>query len=114
MATELIYTIPGEMIDAADHWLHGTWRELRNGAGPARQAYLAGAVDVLRSLGLLNEVEQEAWIARGKRCPGHDDEGGRDWCAYGCDMRVLRAAGDTAGSPEQVQADIDAVESQQP
>lgn len=94
MGLEVQYTIPGEMFDAANDWLDGTWRELRNGANPARQAYLAGAVDALRSLGLLNDAEQEAWVARGKRCPGHDDEGGRDWCAYGCDMRALRAAGE--------------------
>jgi hypothetical protein len=89
MATELQYTISPAMVEAANDWLDGTWRELRNGAGPARRAYLAGAVDALRSLGLLDDAEQEAWIARGKRCPGHDDEGGRDWCAYGCDMRAL-------------------------
>jgi hypothetical protein len=94
MSCGLTYTIDGAMKEAARHWLDGTWREFRNGAGPARQAYLAGAVDVLRSLGLLSVEEQEAWIARGHRCPGHDDEGGRDWCAFGCDMQALRAAGE--------------------
>jgi hypothetical protein len=94
MACGLTYAIDDEMQEAARHWLDGTWRELRNGAGPGRMAYMGGAVDAFRSLGLLNDEEQEAWIERRKRCPGHDDEGGRDWCAYGCDMKALRDAGE--------------------
>lgn len=68
--------------EAAEQWLDETWRELRNGAGPARMAYFGGAVDVLKDLGILSKIEQEGWIARRGTCPGHDDEGGRVWCAY--------------------------------
>ena len=63
-------------------WLSGTWLELRDDAGPARRAYMGGAIDLLRDIGLLNEDEQTGWSARRRQCPGHDDEGGRDWCAF--------------------------------
>jgi hypothetical protein len=94
MATEIQYEVDGNLKVAARHWLDETWRELRNGAGPARMAYMGGAIDMLKDLGILNAEEQEGWIARRSQCPGHDDEGGRDWCAYGCDMQALRAAGE--------------------
>jgi len=88
------YSVDEGLKVAAVDWLAESWRELRNGASPARMAYFAGAVDVLKDLHVQDVEEQEGWVARSKRCPGHDDEGGRDWCAYGCDMKALRALGE--------------------
>lgn len=81
-------------------WLQETWLEIRQGPLGQRQAYFAGAVDVLAGVGLLSSKEADAWIGRSKRCPGHEDEGGmsrwlltregepygRIWCAYGCHL----------------------------
>lgn len=80
----------------ADQILNELWRELRNGAGPERMAYAAGTIDGLLDVGILDRTQMEGWIARIKRCPGHLDESGRGWCAYGCDMKVLRAAGEAS------------------
>lgn len=69
---------------AATDWLRETWLELRNGNGGARQAYFNGAADAFKDVGLLTGEERDAWVERTWRCPGHDDEPGRERCAYGC------------------------------
>lgn len=62
------------------------WRELRNDASAKQIARFLGAVDFASCTGALNAAESDGWRARVHRCPGHDDEGGRDWCAYGCEL----------------------------
>lgn len=59
------------------------WLEMRDGAGPEAQAHANGAIDMAHALGALNDEQRELWQRRVRTsCPGHDDEGGRDWCAY--------------------------------
>jgi hypothetical protein len=64
------------------------WKSLRNGIGddtdPRHYAefYVSGYLDALHCVGLLSDEQRELWGHRIKSCPGHDDEGGRRWCAY--------------------------------
>jgi hypothetical protein len=60
--------------------LAGRWRDLRDDArgAPAVRACIDFAWDV----GLITMDERELWLRRITTCPGHDDEGGRSWCAY--------------------------------
>lgn len=56
------------------------WRDLRDDARHAPEVraciYFAYEVD------LLTLEQRELWLRRITTCPGHDDEGGRAWCAY--------------------------------
>lgn len=71
---------------AIDDCLHRVWRNLRNDCGPAAAGYARGLIDGLSTGGLLNHEQRELWTRRFMTCPGHDDEGGRSWCAYCGDM----------------------------
>lgn len=71
---------------SADDVLTTMWRNLRNGASPREIHFVAGAISALEFVGLLTAEQGELWRFRINTCPGHDDEGGRDWCAYGCEM----------------------------
>ncbi len=59
-----------------------TWRGLRDNCNLEARAKAFGAVDFARRADLITRDEEELWLTRLNRCPGHDDEGGRDWCAY--------------------------------
>lgn len=65
-----------------EDFLDVVWRELRNDCGAIAKARVAGALVALQAVGYLTPVEVEGWSKRMERCPGHDDEGGRGWCAY--------------------------------
>lgn len=68
------------------------WKETRNDANRIPSVGLA--VRLLRRLGLLNSEQEELWLRRIQTCPGHDDEGGRDWCAYCGNMPPVALARD--------------------
>lgn len=62
------------------------WRDLRDDASPM-QLGCAGRVALFAyQAGLLTHEQLELWLRRFKECPGHDDEGGRVWCAYCGDL----------------------------
>ena len=65
-------------IDALELALREMWKDARN-CGCAR---VSGAIELAFSIGLLSADQRELWERRVLTCPGHDDEGGRDWCAY--------------------------------
>jgi hypothetical protein len=65
-----------------DEFLNKTWRSLRDDASPLALERWKGALIALHKCGLLSVLEVEAWANRFARCPGHDDEGGRAWCAF--------------------------------
>jgi hypothetical protein len=65
-----------------DRYLTDCWKELRNDGSDHALAIFKAKVDALAATGLLCEAEQELWMRRSASCPGHDDEGGRVWCAY--------------------------------
>lgn len=71
------------MSEAAREYLQAMWLDMRDGAGPEAQARAAGSVEMAHYLGALTAEQAELWLRRVRSsCPGHDDEGGRDWCAY--------------------------------
>jgi hypothetical protein len=70
---------------AAD-WLDIGWHDLRNDKSPTRISHLTGAILLAVGVGILSADEGELWCRRLMSCPGHDDEGGRNWCAYCGDM----------------------------
>lgn len=56
------------------------WRALRDDARYYDCA--AACVRFARRAGLLTVEQEELWLLRLTTCPGHDDEGGRAWCAF--------------------------------
>ena len=77
------------MSAKADELLDDLWSDMRNDAGPARAAYVHGAIAMAAHTGALDGTQAELWRRRVTTCPGHDDEGGRDWCAF-CGSMVIR------------------------
>ena len=69
-------------LDLAGGWLMELWRDMRNDAGMQRRAYVHGAIAMAAHVGALDADHAELWRRRVQTCPGHDDEGGRAWCAY--------------------------------
>lgn len=64
-------------------YLNNIWRAMRDGCDANVMAEARGAVEAFLFVGILSsKAEAEGWLARFARCPGHDDEGGRAWCAY--------------------------------
>jgi len=78
---------------AAGDVLDKMWRALRDGAAGEPFARVEGAIAALAAVGALSETESELWSRRIETCPGHDDEGGRAWCAF-CG-RMAQAAKET-------------------
>lgn len=66
----------------ADEYLTDVWRELRNDASPQKLEQAKSAAVALLAVGQLGVDQCELWVRRFKSCPGHEDEGGRSWCAY--------------------------------
>lgn len=62
--------------------LQDMWRGLRDDASPRAKAWVSGAIAFAERTGALSAEQSELWRLRLATCPGHDDEGGRDWCAY--------------------------------
>ena len=64
------------------------WRALRDDCSPTELACAAACVGFARAADLLTPQQEELWLRRLATCPGHDDEGGRSWCAYCGDMEI--------------------------
>ncbi len=62
------------------------WRALRNGYAASSLSCIVAVVDFAFDMGFLTADERELWHRRIQTCPGHDDEGGRVWCAYCGDL----------------------------
>ena len=58
------------------------WRDLRNDASPAQMGCADRVALFAFEAGLLTHEQMELWLRRFWTCPGHDDEGGRRWCAF--------------------------------
>jgi len=74
---------------AADGVLRAQWLNLRDNASPEKLTFADGVVFALYQVGAISEAEAEGWRARFERCPGHEGEGGRVWCAFCGDMTPL-------------------------
>lgn len=77
---------PTVMADVA---LRKLWLSLRDGNSTESLAFVIGAVAMAETCRLITRDQGELWKRRILECPGHDDEGGRDWCAYGCEKVKL-------------------------
>jgi len=71
-----------ETASSPDDFLTVLWRELRDDVRPHRKNYVLGALDAMNEFGVIDDTRLELWQRRIETCPGHDDEGGRAWCAY--------------------------------
>jgi len=69
-------------LRVAQQLLQSAWLELRDGRETATVAFVKGAISALAGIAILTADEKELWLRRIETCPGHDDAGGRDWCAY--------------------------------
>lgn len=69
-----------ELSELLQFALMERWRWLRDDA--RRRGEVAACVDFAYDAGLLTAEQRELWVRRLDSCPGHDDEGGRSWCAY--------------------------------
>lgn len=67
---------------SAAELLEALWRQLRNDCGVVSVAFAHGALLFAALSGAITEEQRELWLRRFQTCPGHDDEGGRVWCAY--------------------------------
>lgn len=67
---------------SAAECLQEMWFELRNGANKTDMAHVLGAIEMGHAVGALSDEQAELWRRRITTCPGHDDEAGRDWCAF--------------------------------
>lgn len=66
----------------ANDLLGDLWRGLRDDASQPNRVYIFGAITMAERLGALTAEQAELWRLRTTTCPGHDDEGGRSWCAF--------------------------------
>lgn len=69
-------------LQTADKFLTLLWREMRNNRSELIVARAMGALTALLACGLITTLEVTQWTYCFDRCPGHEDEGGRSWCAY--------------------------------
>ena len=83
--------------EAIDDYLREAYKDLRDDGSPKSMARVYGAIHALRELRLLSTDQAELWELRLDRCPGHDGEGGRVWCAYCGDM--CRSCGEPLKGP---------------
>jgi hypothetical protein len=60
------------------------WRALRDDARYYDCA--AACVRFAHRVGMIDDVHRDLWLRCLTTCPGHDDEGGRSWCAFCGDM----------------------------
>lgn len=70
----------------AAHYLRGRWLSMRDDGVAVHRAHTLGSICVLEFCGVITPPIAELWQRRIETCPGHDDEGGRQWCAYCGDM----------------------------
>jgi len=75
-----------ETLSAVDAELRRLWDGLRDNASQVHVAQVDAQIRFAQRVGLLSEERAELWFLRVRTCPGHADEGGRAWCAYGCDL----------------------------
>ena len=66
----------------AEELLTELWQRLRDGFDKEAVGRAQGAIHMARHVGALDNDAEDLWLLRIQRCPGHGDEGGRDWCAY--------------------------------
>lgn len=56
--------------------------EMVNNANAEATSRARHFAQAMRALGAISDVDLEGWFARFARCPGHDHDPCRVWCAY--------------------------------
>lgn len=74
--------VPEWLAAVADQWFQQRWRDLRDDYSPNRVNRVLEALELAKAVGIVSDERAELWRLRLGTCPGHDDEGGRVWCAY--------------------------------
>jgi hypothetical protein len=72
---------PAEVLD-------DLWKDLRNDCSLAKIKAVVTVIHAFHQTAFINTMEMELWERRITTCPGHEDEGGRVWCAYCGNMKV--------------------------
>lgn len=72
---------------SAEEYLIEAHNDLRNNRNDRATGEVLGAINALHAVGLLPDVQAALWAKAIQFCPGHDNEGGRDWCAYCGEMK---------------------------
>ena len=71
------------MDDNIKQLLSDIHKENRNGLSLHRRYFITGYLTALFESNVISKDEIDLWRLRlMHECPGHDDEGDRDWCAY--------------------------------
>lgn len=69
--------------------LHEIWLAMRDDASlSGRRGVALEIIAFAYRIGVLSLEQHDLWSLRMDTCPGHDDEGGRSWCAYCGKMAV--------------------------
>lgn len=71
----MTHTTPTEHLQL----LHGN---LRDSCTIEQQDQIFAVIGAFAAIGVLTVEEVRLWCVAIHSCPGHDDEGGRVWCAY--------------------------------
>ncbi len=72
--------------DAVEAELRKLWFAMRDNASSTTAGKVMACILFAWRIGCLTSDQRELWQRRITTCPGHDDEGGRVWCAYCGDM----------------------------
>lgn len=80
------------VCSSPEAFLTDLWRGLRDDVRPNKKNYVLGALDAMHEFGVIDDTFLELWQRRLETCPGHDDEGGRAWCAYCGPMQKVKEA----------------------
>lgn len=89
----------------AEEVLLELWRELRDGCTVEREGEF---IAVLHAFVKTEDItlKQALFYGRAiKACPGHEDKGGREWCAYCGNLNVSNGTGNTITQRKVVPAD---------
>lgn len=70
-----------EHARAREH-LRELWLGMRNDASVRADNRAQAVIDAFKIVGLITPDEAKLWTHSIQTCPGHEDEGGRVWCAY--------------------------------
>lgn len=66
----------------ATRHLFECWGEMVDDCGDVEISYIRGYLRAMVDTGVFNEDDVELWIQRASRCPGHENDPTRTWCAY--------------------------------
>lgn len=66
----------------ANKILDAAWRGLREGRSAEDRMWVVGQIEAFHDLKVIDEFDYKGWLLKIETCPGHEDEGGWEVCAY--------------------------------